>query len=129
MSELILREQDLISSNHWPVTTIFGFYEGEGSQIMDFISIVESLGKGVGLGYNDAGCTFWDELDDYDKAQEECPFEVYCYVVNEGCTLSYAELFHYMEIASHHYMQRFPNSSARIQAALDSYTNRFLSKA
>lgn len=126
MNELILNEDDLITGSHWPVITVFGFYGGEGTKAMNFVNIIENLGKGVGYGYNDAGCTFWDELDEFDKAQEKEPFDVYCYVLDESCTLSYAELFHYMRIAGDRYVKRFPDSLSRIHTALDEYSRRFL---
>lgn len=125
MSELIMKEEDLKDSCHWPVIALFGFFEGEGSPVVDFVHIVESLGRGKGYGYNDAGCTFWDDLDEYDKSKEDEPFEIYCYVVDEGCVLSYDDMFDYLKIASDRYAQRYPGSSRRLQAALDAFAKRF----
>ena len=96
MGEMILRDADLMDAAHWPATVTFGLY-GDGDP--NCASVARDASEGVGYSFNDKGLSFWDELDEYDQANEE-PFDVECFVVYDSCKLTYGEFYHYMELAS-----------------------------
>ena len=62
MYTIILKEDDVLKENHFPVIALLN--EAYNSDIIGFI---KELNRGTGIGYNYATCSFWEELDDYDK--------------------------------------------------------------
>jgi hypothetical protein len=78
-----------------------------------------------GFDDDELGLVFWDELDDYDKVHEE-PFDVECYVVDDRCHLTYAELYHYLELACGRYAARHESAREQLERSLRAYRERFL---
>ena len=62
MHTIILKEEDMLKENHFPIIALLN--EAYSTDIMAFI---KELNRGIGSGYNYTTCSFWDELDDYDK--------------------------------------------------------------
>ena len=122
MGEMILRDADLMDAAHWPVTVTFGLY-GDGDP--NCASVARDASEGMGYSFNDKGLSFWDELDEYDRANEE-PFDVECFVVRDSCRLTYGEFFHYMELACRRYAERFPEKAHELEGYLERYIARFL---
>ena len=126
MDETILKESDLLESSHQLVVYAIGFYDGgSGFGRYGFPRLVKELSAGHGYGYNDKGINFWDELDEYDQTHEG-RFDVECYLMDDSCKLTYAEFYHYMELACERYASRFPDSKEGLLSALDAYKERFL---
>ena len=123
MDELIIKDTDLTNPDHWPVEVVFGLYEDTAP---GFLNVLASLSKGVGYGFNDAGVTFWGDLDDYEKASES-PFEVECFVLDDICQLTYAEFDIYVNLACERYVMRFPEEKGKVESLADAYRQRFLS--
>ena len=111
MCEMILTDADLMDAAHWPVTVTFGLY---GDSNPNCASVARGAGEGTGYSFNDAGISFWDELDEYDQAHEE-PFDVECFVVHDSCRLTYGEFYHYMELACGRYAERFPEKAQELE--------------
>jgi len=122
MNDCVLQVNDLFTQTHWPVLSAFGLYQDTD---ISFPCIIEGFSRGEGYGANDNGVNFWDELDEYDQTHEE-RFDVECYLVDESCKLTYAEFYHYMELACERYASRFPDSKEGLLSALDAYKERFL---
>lgn len=62
MYKILLKETDMIEENHFPAIALIN--EAFNTNPVEFVS---NLAKCVGSGYNYASCSFWEELDDYDK--------------------------------------------------------------
>lgn len=62
MYTIFLKEEDVLKENHFPVIALLN--EAYNTDIIVFI---KELNQGVGSGYNYTTCSFWEELDDYDK--------------------------------------------------------------
>ena len=62
MYNIILQETDLIDEKHFPAIALIN--EAFNSDPLEFVN---NLSKGIGSGYNYSSCSFWEELDDYDK--------------------------------------------------------------
>ena len=126
MSELIINDEDLIVEEHWPVECALGFYsERSAQEHKEFPALVEAISRGKGYDDDEKGCVFWDELDEYDKAQETT-FDVECYAVNSVCRLTYAEFYGYVKLASERYSQRYESARESLEASLNAYKMRFL---
>lgn len=126
MSELILNDGDLADAGHWPVECVLGFYEGRPSgERASFADHVDALCAGEGYADDEEGCTFWGELDDYDRARED-RFEGECYAPGGVCKLTYAEFYGYLETACARYSRRHPAARASLEVSLADYRKRFL---
>ena len=64
MYTIILKENDMLNEKHFPVVALLN--EAYNSDIIGFI---KDLNQGIGTGYNYTTCSFWEELDDYDKVK------------------------------------------------------------
>ena len=126
MSELIINDEDLIVEGHWPVECALGFYsERSVQEHKEFPALVEAVSRGEGYNDDEKGCVFWDELDEYDKVNE-APFDVECYAVDSVCRLTYAEFYHYVELACKRYAQRYESARESLEASLCAYREHFL---
>lgn len=63
MYNIILQETDLIDEKHFPAIALIN--EAFNSDPLEFVN---NLSSGIGSGYNYSTCSFWDELDDYEKS-------------------------------------------------------------
>ena len=64
MYTIYLQESDLLYETHFPIIALIN--EACNSDVIEF---VHNLTEGIGCGYNYTNCSFWDDLDDYDKSQ------------------------------------------------------------
>ena len=124
MDQTIIQSEDLLDPSHWPVQAAIGLYEGGAS---DLPQIATNAAAGEGTYMDDCCISFWEDLDEYEKNQEE-PFEVSCDVVNDSCSLSYAEFGHYLEIACSRYALRHPETADQFEKALNAYRKTFLQR-
>jgi hypothetical protein len=62
MYNIVLKEEDMLQEDHFPVIALIN--EACNANLLEFI---RNLCEEVGSGYNFTNCTFWSELDDYDK--------------------------------------------------------------
>ena len=63
MYTVYLKENEMISENHFPVIALLN--EAANSDIVEFVN---NLNQGIGSGFDYSDCTFWNELDEYDKS-------------------------------------------------------------
>ena len=122
MTEYILCDADLLKPEHQLVIIVIGTYDGAEIGLPE---IVSCCAEGIGYGANESGITFWDELDEYEQERNEL-FEVECYLMDDSCTLTYAELYHYLVVACNRYGERFANARSELQHNLATYRERFL---
>ena len=62
MYNILLKEKDMVEENHFPAIALIN--EAFNYNPVEFVN---NLAHSIGSGYNYANCSFWDELDDYDK--------------------------------------------------------------
>ncbi|RKM58140.1 hypothetical protein D6853_00970 [Butyrivibrio sp. X503] len=65
-SEFRIEESELLATNHYPVKALFNMVNDES-----FEKVIYGLCNKTGFGENYGACTFWDDLDDYDKTNTE----------------------------------------------------------
>jgi hypothetical protein len=62
MYQFFLTEKDQKQRDHFPIISLIN--EACNIDMMEFLGQICS---GVGIGYNFSNCTFWNDLDDYEK--------------------------------------------------------------
>ncbi len=62
MYNILLKETDMVAESHFPAIALIN--EAFNYNPVEFVN---NLAHSIGSGYNYANCSFWDELDDYDK--------------------------------------------------------------
>lgn len=90
----VLKEEDALRKNHFPVIALLN--EAYNTDILSFIN---GLIRGVGKGYNYTTCSFWQELDDYDK-EHIAQYDGVMIETEDGeeLHLSMSELFDYLTL-------------------------------
>lgn len=95
MYNIILQETDLIDETHFPAIALIN--EAFNSDPLEFVN---NLSSGIGSGYNYTTCSFWDDLDDYEKSSTP-RFDGLRVSTedNEELIISMKEFIHYLETA------------------------------
>jgi hypothetical protein len=95
MYNILLKETDMIAESHFPVIALIN--EAFNSDPVEFVN---NLIHSIGSGYNYASCSFWAELDDYDKASTD-KFDGIMVNTEDGgeIVVSISDFVHYIEIA------------------------------
>lgn len=92
---ILLKEEDMIKENHFPI--IAHINEAYNNDLLEFI---ECMIKGIGVGYDYTCSSFWDESDEYDKENTEKYDGLMIETENdEKVILSMSELLYYLELA------------------------------
>ena len=95
MYNILLKETDMMAESHFPVIALIN--EAFNADPVEFVN---NLADGVGSGYNYASCSFWEELDDYDKSSID-KFDGIMVSTEDGdeVVVSINDFIHYLEIA------------------------------
>lgn len=117
MDELIIKDEDLLKPEHWPVEVALGLY---GDKKPGFLNILSAVSEGTGYEFNDAGITFWSDLDDFEKENEN-PFDIECFVLDDDCQLTYKEFGFYVDLACKRFGLRNPDKSGEAEALANAY--------
>ena len=117
MFTTILKEEDALKENHFPIIALLN--EAYNTDIIGFI---KELTQGVGSGYNYATCSFWEELDDYDKERIAYYNGVMIETeAGEELYLSLRELFIYLVLLKNKVSLENSDLSNKISLLLDEY--------
>ena len=117
MFTTILKEEDALKENHFPIIALLN--EAYNTDIIGFI---QELIQGIGSGYNYATCSFWEELDDYDKERIEHYDGVMIDTEDgEKLYLSMSELFVYLALLKNKVSLTNSDLSNKISLLLDEY--------
>ena len=117
MFTTILKEEDALKENHFPIIALLN--EAYNTDIIGFI---QELIQGIGSGYNYATCSFWEELDDYDKERIEHYDGVMIETEDgEKLYLSMSELFVYLALLKNKVSLTNSDLSNKISLLLDEY--------
>ncbi len=95
MYNILLKEKDMVEENHFPAIALIN--EAFNYNPVEFVN---NLAHSIGSGYNYANCSFWDELDDYDKTSTN-KFDGIMVNTEDGeeIVLPISVFIHYLEIA------------------------------
>lgn len=117
-----LKENDLIEASHFPVTALFN--EAANDDLAKFYA---NLSAGIGSGYNSSVCYFWDELDEYDKANTE-HLEGVCIETetNEKVIVSYEQMLAYMKLTSERYCAECPEKEAELAQFIGEFASKYI---
>ncbi|MCF0133139.1 MAG: hypothetical protein HUJ72_04670 [Blautia sp.] len=117
MYKIILTEEDMLNEKHFPVIALVN--EACNSDILTFI---QNLINRIGSGYNYTTCTFWDELDDYEKTVVPKYDGLFVETENgEETEISFTDLQHYLELAIERLSET--NSQALIDEKMNELRN------
>ena len=117
MFTTILKEEDALKENHFPIIALLN--EAYNTDIIGFI---KELIQGVGSGYNYTTCSFWEELDDYDKERIAYYNGVMIETeAGEELYLSLRELFVYLVLLKNKVSLENSDLSNKISLLLDEY--------
>lgn len=116
-----IEDEELLDEGHFPVKALFNMVSDSR-----FIEIAEGISKGTGFGENYGACVFWNDLDDYDKANtlpyEGCEFGLHS---GEEVIIGYQDLFYYLTIVCKKYCEEFPEKAGRVNEILNDYKLRY----
>ena len=117
MYTIILKENDMLNEKHFPVIALLN--EAYNSDIIGFI---KDLNRGIGTGYNYATCSFWEELDDYDKEQV-ARYDGVLIETDDGeeLCLSMKELLYYLVLLQNRILSVNMELFDKISVILDEY--------
>ena len=117
MFTTILKEEDALKENHFPVIALLN--EAYNTDIIGFI---QELIQGIGSGYNYTTCSFWEELDDYDK-ERIAYYDGVMIETEDGeeLYLSMSELFVYLALLKNKVSLTNSDLSNKISLLLDEY--------
>ena len=120
MNTFFITEKDWLSPSHFPVQVTFN----EGCH-WNFIEFLQLLSSDIGWGGNEGDCTFWNDLDDYDRSHTT-PYEgaEFSALDDPDVILSYAEIYYYMKIACRRYVETHPDQKENIERILQTYARR-----
>jgi len=112
-----IKEDQLISENHFPVKIIFDEIENER-----FLDVVNIVSKGEGFGVEAGACLFPNDLDAYDIAQGNgfvgVEFGLYS---GDEIVITYKEFYFYLEVICKSYLIDFPDENEFIEEKLGNY--------
>lgn len=93
---MLLMESDLLAEKHFPVIPVIN-----EACSFDFIKFMENINNSVGMGYNYASCSFYNDLDDYDKQNIKFFNGIlFSTINNEDLVLSFEEFFYYLKLVA-----------------------------
>ncbi len=117
--ERLLTDDDLLDETHYFVIWILN----GGSNSFNFICMLENFINEIGFGVNVGVCTFYSELDDYDKldTDEYIGLEFFVYASHAEIIISYEELYHYLCLMSKKYIERYPTSEEIVNGLLQKF--------
>ncbi len=121
MTELI-RDEDLLHVDHSPVSMVFF-----GAQGSFFLDAMESVSRGHGFGSDAGVCSFWDDMDEYDRTQTEyfngVKFST-LYPKEQSVVISFAEMLYYIKVACKAYCEDFPSARKKLEEYIEKYVKR-----
>ncbi|MDO5296400.1 MAG: hypothetical protein Q4F00_07195 [bacterium] len=107
--EQIIYDTDLISNAHSPVQDVFNYWANS-----TFPWLVKAFSEGIGVGAYIAGCDFTSGGVHFESDY------------TNDITISFDDLYHYMNLASQRYIINHPLDKAKIEQYLKAFRDRFL---
>ncbi|MEK4058435.1 MULTISPECIES: ribonuclease toxin immunity protein CdiI [Paenibacillus] len=99
----LLDSTDLVNIEHSPIHHLINACYHQGS----FKKAVKYLSTKVGFGIDLGDFTFWNDLDEYDKALYEDEFNgIHIELGSESVILDYEIFYYYLELAAKRYIEK-----------------------
>ena len=119
-----IKDSDLLMESHFPVADVF-FDAGSYAASYGFLKFLKCLSEHVGWAGNFGGCSFWEDLDEYDREQIDY-FDGVLFSTGNGdeIVISYSELYYYMKLACERYLQVRPNDAEKVNGILEAFRER-----
>lgn len=116
-----IEDEELINKNHFPIKALFDMVSD-----IRFVQVIDGISKGIGFGENYGACVFWNDLDDYDKENNE-QYDGAEFGLNNGeeIIIGYQDLFYYLIIVCNKYCKQFPERTEEINKILDNYKKKY----
>ena len=116
LTPLVDREPYLISRKHEPIKMIFNLVKDE-----DFIQVLENLSNKIGFGVDCGACLFPEDLDEYDKNNNNF-VGVECGLYSgETVVVSYEVFYYYLKKVSENFIKQYPKKRYEVEKNLLTY--------
>lgn len=117
-----IKDIELLTQNHFPVKVLFDMVSD-----VRFVKVIEGISQGIGFGENYGACVFWNDLDDYDKENNE-EYDGVEFGLNNGeeIIICYQDLFYYLTIVCDKYCREFPEKTKPINIMLENYKEKYM---
>ena len=108
--EFRIEDNELLEQSHYAVKVLFDMVSDER-----FEKVIWGICNNIGFGENYGECVFWDDLDDYDKANTEF-YEGAEFGLNSGeeVIITPKELFYYLNIVCKKYCKDYSKDEEEI---------------
>ncbi|OWA35221.1 hypothetical protein B9G55_11185 [Saccharibacillus sp. O16] len=110
-----IKEQDVLEKEHVPVMTFFNTI-----QCRDFVSIVEQMALGIGIGINVVACCFPGDVEEEER---------FCGVMfslhDNEVILSYQNFFYYLSLACENYLNNCSDDKNVLSKYLRAIQNKY----
>lgn len=116
-----IEDEELLNKKHFPIKALFDMLSD-----IRFVQVMEGISKGIGFGENYGACVFWNDLDDYDKENnEEYDGAEFGLHNGEEIIIGYQDLLYYLIIVCNKYCTQFPERTEEINKILDNYKKKY----
>ena len=118
--EFRIEDNELLDSSHYPVKVLFDMVSDER-----FEKVIWGICNNIGFGENYGACVFWDDLDDYDKANTEI-YEGAEFGLHNGeeIIITPKELLYYLNIVCNKYCEDYFKDKEEIMKWLAIYKEK-----
>ena len=115
-----IEDNELLSPRHYPVKVLFDMVSD-----VRFEKVIWGICNNIGFGENYGACVFWDDLDDYDKANTEIYKGAEFGLHNgEEIMISPKELLYYLNIVCNKYCEDYSKTKEEIKNWLEIYKEK-----
>ena len=115
----LVKDEELLRKEHFPVS--MAFFGACGSFFLD---AMESVSRGHGFGSDAGVCSFWEDMDEFDRTQTDFFDGVWFSTIfpKEQCVIiSFAEMLYYMKIACKAYCEDYPSAREKLEGYIKAY--------
>ena len=115
-----IEDNELLDQSHYPVKAVFNMVNDER-----FEKVILGVCNNIGFGENYGACIFWDDLDDYDKANTEF-YEGAEFGLHSGeeIIITPKELLYYLNLICKKYCQDYLKNQEEIRKWLEIYKDK-----
>ena len=116
-----IEDEEMLRESDFPATDVINMISGSF-----FVEAMEAVSKGIGFGVDFGGCSFWEDLDEYERTY--IPYfdgVLFGLHDDEETVLSFEEFYYYLKIACEKYCKNHPQDAAKVMGSLETYRKRF----
>ena len=116
-----IKDEDMLRESDRPAVTVLNTITDDF-----FVKAIESVSNGIGFGVNMGACSFWEDLDEYERTY--IPYfdgVLFGLHDDEETVLSFEEFYYYLKIVCEEYCDEYPEERAKVMELLETYRKRF----